>query len=173
MKKCCVCKLQLPFDNFCKDKSRGDGLAYKCRSCQKVLSDRLKARKPDEVRERCRQATARHRARLTEAQKAEVRAKQNEALKLPSARGRCRENCRRYYATKHNATPKWLTKEQKQQIKDLYFLAKDCQITSGYPYHVDHIIPIKGKLVCGLHVPWNLQVVPADINVSKSNKLVV
>ena len=68
------------------------------------------------------------------------------------------------------ATPSWLTKEHKKLIADLYIHAEDCFVTSGEQYQVDHIIPLKGKVVCGLHVPWNLQVLPADLNLKKSNR---
>jgi len=67
------------------------------------------------------------------------------------------------------ATPIWLTQSQRQEIDNIYALAKDCEVVSGQSYHVDHIIPLKGKNVCGLHVPWNLQVLPSDINQTKSN----
>lgn len=73
-------------------------------------------------------------------------------------------------ATKLSATPSWLTDEHLQQIADTYWLAKDLEAISGEQYHVDHIVPLQGKDVCGLHVPWNLQVLPADINLKKSNK---
>jgi len=69
------------------------------------------------------------------------------------------------------ATPKWLTKEQKQQIVDIYDHMRDCRATTGEDYHVDHIVPLRGDTVCGLHVPWNLQVLPAHVNMSKSNEL--
>ena len=71
---------------------------------------------------------------------------------------------------KQQATPSWVTKDHYAQIKLLYWLAKDLEAVSGEQYHVDHIVPLRNKKVCGLHVPWNLQVLPADINISKGNK---
>jgi hypothetical protein len=70
------------------------------------------------------------------------------------------------------ATPKWLTKEHKQQIVNMYELMRDCRTVTGEDYHVDHIVPLRGENICGLHVPWNLQVLPAYVNINKSNSIV-
>lgn len=72
-------------------------------------------------------------------------------------------------SAKLNATPSWLTEQQHEAIRDFYWLAIDLERVSGESYHVDHIVPLQGKLVCGLHVPWNLQILPATINASKGN----
>jgi len=68
------------------------------------------------------------------------------------------------------ATPEWLSKEQKQQIVAVYEHMRDCRAVTGEDYHVDHIVPLRGENICGLHVPWNLQVLPAYVNITKSNK---
>lgn len=72
---------------------------------------------------------------------------------------------------KSKATPSWLTNDQVKDMISIYDLAYECTLITGDKYEVDHIIPLKGKTVCGLHVPWNLQVLPSDINRRKSNKI--
>lgn len=69
------------------------------------------------------------------------------------------------------ATPTWLTKEQLLEIESFYKKAILLEKETGIPHQVDHIIPIQGKTVCGLHVPWNLQVLTQKENRQKSNKL--
>ena len=73
-------------------------------------------------------------------------------------------------ARKLMRTPNWLTDEHKAQIAELYMEAQIATILTGEPYHVDHIVPLKGETVCGLHVPWNLQVLPGAENCSKNNQ---
>jgi hypothetical protein len=76
-------------------------------------------------------------------------------------------------ATKLNATPKWLSAEDYIKIQELYEIAQAFRLYTGQEYHVDHIVPLQGKNVCGLHVPWNLQVLEASENLSKHNKFLV
>jgi len=70
------------------------------------------------------------------------------------------------------ATPKWLTPEQKLEIRIKYRLAIELSRRLGVPHAVDHIIPLQGEEVCGLHVPWNMEVITQEQNLKKSNKLV-
>lgn len=80
-----------------------------------------------------------------------------------------RENKRR--ASKLQRTPSWLTENDYWMIEQAYVLSALRTKLFGFRWEVDHIIPLKGKTVSGLHVPWNLQVIPALENRRKHNKL--
>jgi 5-methylcytosine-specific restriction endonuclease McrA len=70
-----------------------------------------------------------------------------------------------------NATPPWITKEQKLQIRQMYLQAQKLTKVTGERYVVDHIVPLINDFVCGLHLPWNLRVMTQEENLKKSNKL--
>lgn len=70
-----------------------------------------------------------------------------------------------------DATPKWLSKEERNAMRNLYLQARSLTKITGERYVVDHIVPLRGESVCGLHVPWNLRVITQEENLVKSNKL--
>jgi 5-methylcytosine-specific restriction endonuclease McrA len=73
---------------------------------------------------------------------------------------------------KHRAaTPSWLSRRQKIEMRSMYQIAITMSKTTGEPYVVDHIWPLQHEDVCGLHVPWNLRVITRAENLQKSNSL--
>lgn len=78
-------------------------------------------------------------------------------------------DCAKRRAAKLKRTPKWLTPFDKLKIECLYQLAAMRNRESGQKWHVDHIIPLQGAFVSGLHVPDNLRVILAIDNMRKSN----
>jgi 5-methylcytosine-specific restriction endonuclease McrA len=68
------------------------------------------------------------------------------------------------------ATPKWLTPAERLQMRELYVQARKLTELTRERYVVDHIVPLRGESVCGLHVPWNLRVITQEENLKKSNK---
>ena len=72
-------------------------------------------------------------------------------------------------AAKLQRTPAWLTDIDHERIGNEYKLAALLTKVTGSSWHVDHIIPLQGKMVSGLHVPSNLRVLPATENIRKSN----
>ena len=74
------------------------------------------------------------------------------------------------YISELKRTPQWLNKGHLFEIESVYKYCSSLR-TIGLDYHVDHIVPLRGKTVSGLHVPWNLQVIPAKQNLVKGNKI--
>lgn len=160
MKICSKCGEEKSLECFGKDKHKKSGLTSYCKPCMTEMSRNRRATNPQKARDVSKAYRDRNREkernRYTRYNKVnpEIRA----AL---SAKRR---------ANQRSATPDWLTEEHNNQIKQIYKHARECEILTGDKYHVDHIVPLNGEKVSGLHVPWNLQVLPADINIAKSNK---
>lgn len=158
-KVCSTCKEEKTRLEFNKNRTKLDGLQHQCKSCVKVTRVRYYKDNKEEI-------LARNRKWQDE----------NPEYMTDYLYHYYRNNKPYYYAhvakrkaVKLNATPSWLTKDHYEEIQNFYWLSRDLTAVSGEIYHVDHIVPLQGKNICGLHVPWNLQILPADINLSKGN----
>ena len=81
------------------------------------------------------------------------------------------KSMKRYTKLKH-ATPPWVFGSvYEEEIEAIYEEAVRIEMCTGLRCHVDHIIPIQGENVSGLHVPWNLCILEASENIAKSNKV--
>ena len=76
----------------------------------------------------------------------------------------------RYHTSKLQRTPVWLTEDDHWMIEQAYDIAVKRTKSTGVMFHVDHIVPLQGASVSGLHVPWNLQVITEAENKRKGNR---
>lgn len=130
----------------------------KCCSCQKelsLLSFHKDSSRKDGYDNKCKSCTTSKNKEWT---------KNNKGLSL--AKSRLKE----IKKMSGNRVPHWLTPSDILAMKCIYQVAAMRNANSDMRWSVDHIIPLNGKTVCGLHVPSNLQVIPLSENLSKRNK---
>ena len=84
---------------------------------------------------------------------------------------RIRQKAMERLMKKRQAMPSWLSQSHLDEMTAIYKQAAELTEQTGIKYHVDHIVPLQGKTVSGLHVPWNLQILEAAENIRKSNRL--
>ena len=127
-----------------------------CLACNRIKTKEYHENNKDTVREQERA----WRAANKEHYKSTKRAYNKDNLGLLNAKNAKRR------AAKLKATPPWLTKEHLEEIKEFYLLAKELQwlCNPNDPLEVDHIMPLQGLNASGLHVPWNLQILPRSLN---------
>ena len=70
------------------------------------------------------------------------------------------------------ATPLWFDENHLFVVREAYELAKLREKVTGFPWDVDHVIPLRGKNVCGLHVMQNIAVIPRSVNNFKRAKFI-
>lgn len=194
MKKCKKCDTEKSLNEFPKRKDSKDGYRNDCKVCVAVFRATYRAKNHDKIqkgkkeyrennRESINQKASEYYHSRTPEQKQQLNQYSKDWVKRnPEKRAQTSSryyrrnksvalaNCRAYQARKLNALPCWLTAEDHAFMKDLYKIAAELTEQTGIPHHVDHIVPLQGKTVCGLHCPDNLQVIPATENLRKSNK---
>ena len=82
-----------------------------------------------------------------------------------------REKALKRYTRAKEARVSWDTELTEFVVLEARKLNKLREVLTGIKWHLDHILPLKGANVCGLHVWNNLMCIPACLNLEKSNKL--
>lgn len=197
MKACSKCKRVLPAAMFNRAKWIKSGLRPDCKECYAVTKKALWEIKGANQPERARRRALKNEANIgvrTCRSCGETKALtgENFAMSGHCWDSNCREcarakakqwaienrerhkvtayqQCAARYAAKRSRTPRWLTRGQREEMRSVYAESRRRR-QSGENVHVDHIVPLVGKIVSGLHVPWNLQIIDASQNCRKSNK---
>lgn len=97
------------------------------------------------------------------------RTRQHSKIWQKQNKGKAAASCQKYRTLKTKACV-YNDVHILQQIKDWYIAAQFLNMNTNEQWHVDHIVPLQGKDVCGLHVPWNLQLLTSKENQSKGNR---
>ena len=189
MKTCTKCKETKPLEEFhicnrsktgrrsaCKSCCNDSNRKYRQKNPEKVKEKDRKYRQknPEKERERGRKYRQKNLEKCRERQRKWVKANPERVRKM--TRKYCQENPEKRAAheakrraQKLQATPHWLTEYQHKQIELKYWISQFLTDYTGTQHHVDHIHPLQGKNICGLHVPENLQILTAEENLRKSN----
>ena len=173
MNTCTKCGVAKPLFDFHKDSHTKSGFRPHCKLCVHAYAqdnkETISARQKTWY-EQNRETKARKSRDWYEQNREKEKAKAKRWRQANPDKANALKAKRR--ASKLQATPPWLTQDDLAGIRQFYTIANQLTELNGQIYHVDHIVPLQGKTVCGLHVPWNLQVLEGSENMSKSNKLV-
>jgi len=184
-RECTKCRIEKKFSEFPKSSKSSLGIDTRCKLCAIANTKRYVVTNIDKVKATRRQQyerTKNERAayvknwmRDNKQKRLAWRLRNKEKLRSQfrewSERNKSKlvaKKARRRSA-KLCATPSWVKAE------DFLYIYKECREmtkSTGVEYQVDHIVPLQGENVCGLHVPWNLQILSKIENVRKKNKLI-
>jgi hypothetical protein len=174
-KTCHRCKLTKNRSDFHPRKDRKDGCRPECKACSREQGLIRYNREKDKINQQCRDYYKEHQEQRIEAAQnyyqvhKEEKATYNKQYKDQNlAKYAFLQNKKN--AKKRKATPPWLTKEQFNEIEQFYEDCSYLKALTKVKFEVDHIIPIQNDLVCGLNVPWNLQILTKFENNTKRNK---
>lgn len=163
-KRCNKCSLTLSAHEFCKNRRKKDGLNHQCRACRRKYNCRTAPHQRKMAMNWHYENIARRRQHDSQYyQDNGVRIKKWIVEYQRQNKKRMRAINRQYTLAKIHRIPQWLTPEQRRQIINFY-------INCPKGMTVDHIIPLQGKYISGLHHPDNLQYLTLKENCCKHNR---
>lgn len=196
IRRCSRCATDKSITEFVKDKRKSHGYGYICKRCcarrakRRALSYRNQQRKApitkicgacqrdltadayhtsrgshDGLQSNCKECRSRTARRYYKNNRAKVQKRNCQYTQANPDLAAARTA--QYRAAKLQRT---LSQGYTDAIKQFYKEARRLTDATGVQHHVDHIVPLRGRLVSGLHVPWNLQILTASDNCSKGNK---
>lgn len=184
MKVCSICKIEKDLSCFNKNKSKKDGLSTDCRECARKYLEEYRSKNKEILtiknrvfKENNRDLiNSRNKTRYSTIHKSdplfmEKKRKANSKYKANNKGKVNSDTAKRYTAKLQRCTI--TSKEDYKIIERVYKEANRLSILTGIKFHVDHIIPLQGELVSGLHVPLNLQILSEQENCSKHNSFIV
>jgi hypothetical protein len=177
-KQCACCKVVKPTENnFAWEKTR---FSSWCRDCKKIKKREWYLKNSESEKAKAKEAYKTYypenkekiSLRTIEWQR-NNKEKYSEKSKRWYANNKHKSfaHSAKYRAAKRNACPSWIDETMKLEIEEIYLKANKISIETGVAHEVDHIVPLCGETVCGLHVPWNLQILSQFDNRSKRNNL--
>lgn len=165
MKKCNVCFLPKELSQYHNSKAEVGGKCHTCKECAITRAKKWAKQNKQRANAKSREWGQRNvvKRKTSRMKWKETNPDMWQAIK--------RNNESRRRAVTKAAAPKWLTPAHRAEIIETYKTALDLQWLSEEKLHVDHIVPLRGANFCGLHVPWNLQILPSGENIRKRNNL--
>jgi hypothetical protein len=179
-KYCYKCQETKSFDAFGRNKSKKDGLSTECRECKRQGDKDYYIANSEKVKQTVAKYRQENPEKVAEAKKNSFIKNPEKYLKRINAwrkanpdknfkyqqkyyqenRGKRVAWLAKYRATKHQATPPWF---EKDLVEKVYLKANE------WGLDVDHIVPLQGETVCGLHCWANLQLLDSSLNSAKKN----
>jgi hypothetical protein len=169
-KVCTKCGIDKPYSHYAKDSRALSGTQSSCKSCQAAWNVANKDKKKatwDAYKEKHKEAIAAKNAALYQKNKETYLLVKKQWYQNNKGRKNFLTAKRRAQMLK--ATPQWDEELNELVLSEAYKLAKLRENVTGIKWHVDHIVPLQGKTVCGLHVWNNVQVITAAENQKKLN----
>ena len=172
MRTCKTCLEDKPISEYYKD---GKFYRGSCKCCIKAERVAYRAANPDKIKASNSRSWENNKDKYSAANREyyvanrkSIREKQQQYYRANKAKYLANNSNAR--AALYQATPKYLTDLDKGRIEIMYEARDRLTELTGIEHHVDHIIPLRGKNICGLHIPRNLRVITAEENLRKGNR---